>query len=71
MKAGEHVKRNTFHKYIFFINLFIYLLFICGCVGPLGCTGFPLVVVSQGYSLAVVCGLLQLQRMGSLECRLQ
>ena len=43
---------------IFFINLLIYLPFIFGCAGSLGCTGFSLVVVSQGCSLVAVCGLL-------------
>ena len=52
MRAGEHMKQITSHKYssLFFFNL----LFILGCAGSLGCMDFSLAVVSQGYSLVAM-----------------
>ena len=58
MRDGKHVKQNTFHKYSNLFYKLIYLPFIFGCAGSLGCMDFSLVVVSQGYSLVAVRGLL-------------
>ena len=45
------ISQNTLSFVGFFVNLFIYLYFIFGCIGSsLLCTGFSLAAASGGYS---------------------